>query len=116
MFNFKRNVKKELNDLWTEINNHKNQLDKAFLERKSFETQLEIVKVDKKERKEKIDTLLQMIEGQDKYLQKITPSFNKQEQKIKKLEENYHLLIKVVEKIVSKIEPEWDKKTVKKRN
>lgn len=61
---------------------------------------------------ERIDTLLQMIEGHDKLIQQLIPTINKQTQKIKKLEENYQMLVKVCEKIVTKIDPEWKTKTV----
>lgn len=59
------------------------------------------------------ETLLRLIEGHDKLLQQLIPTINKQTQKIKKLEENYQMLVKVVEKIVTKIDPEWKTKTVK---
>lgn len=58
------------------------------------------------------ETLLQLIEGHDKLLQQLIPTINKQTQKIKKLEEDYQMLVKVVEKIVTKIDPEWKNKTV----
>ena len=55
-------------------------------------------------------TALELIEGQDKLLQKLIPTINRHNNQIKKLEESYQLLVMVCEKIVSKIDPEWNKK------
>lgn len=60
-----------------------------------------------------IETNTRLIEGHDKLLQQLIPTINKQTQKYKKLEENYQMLVKVVEKIVTKIDPDWKTKTVK---
>lgn len=61
-----------------------------------------------------VETNTRLIEGHDKLLQQLIPTINKQTQKYKKLEENYQMLVKVVEKIVTKIDPEWKKTTAKK--
>ncbi len=58
-------------------------------------------------------TALELIEGHDKLLQKLILTINKHNNQIKKLEENYQLLVKVCKKIVTKIDPEWESKTVK---
>ena len=74
---------------------------------KLYDTRKETIKAE-----ERIDTLLQMIEGHDKLIQQLIPTINRQTQKYKNLEENYQMLVKVVEKIVTKIDPEWKTKTV----
>ena len=59
------------------------------------------------------ESAMKLIEGQDKLLQNLIPTINRHNNQIKKLVENYQLLVMICEKIVSKIDPEYKSKTTK---
>ncbi len=101
--------KKRIETLETEILKLKNTI---VMNMNDYDHEIKVLaeSIDNAETGVEINTRL--IEGHDKLLQQLIPTINRQTQKYKKLEENYQKLVKVCEKIVTKIDPEWKSKTV----
>ena len=103
MFGFKRNVKKELNDLWAEIFNHKSQLEKAGEWIKSFETQLEIVKDEIKEIEINYGDTIHNHSVFKEKIEKAIPTFNKMIENQKEMNAYIQVSTKLFQRIIKHI-------------
>lgn len=111
MFEFKRNVKKELNDIWTEIHNHNKKLEKAAEWITSFETQLKIVKDEIKIIETKYGDTIHNHSVFKENIEKAIPTFNKMIENQNEMNKYIQGSTKLFQRIIKYIKlPKFEKK------
>lgn len=115
MFGYKRKLKKELNKIWTEIYKQGQKIKIAGEWIGGFDERLAGIQDEIKQIEINYGDTIHNHSVFKEKIEKAIPTYNKNIEKLKKLEENMNKIYVVIDKIVQEIDPEYKKMRKQKR-